>query len=67
MVRALALDMVNGHLGPCEGSRRIWWDAWEELGRPNELSPFVALATDTPVWNGRIVLRGLAELPVTLS
>jgi cytochrome P450 len=29
--------------------------------------PGVALATDTPVWNGRIVLRGLAELPVTLS
>ncbi len=28
--------------------------------------PGVALATDTPVWNGRIVLRGLAELPVTL-
>lgn len=29
--------------------------------------PRVDLATDTPVWNGRIVLRGLAELPVTLS
>jgi cytochrome P450 len=29
--------------------------------------PRVELATDTPVWNGRIVLRGLAELPVTLN
>ena len=29
--------------------------------------PGVDLATDTPEWNGRIVLRGLAELPVTLS
>jgi cytochrome P450 len=28
--------------------------------------PGMDLATDTPVWNGRIVLRGLAELPVTL-
>jgi cytochrome P450 len=29
--------------------------------------PRVDLATDTPEWNGRIVLRGLAQLPVTLS
>ncbi len=29
--------------------------------------PRVELATDTVVWNGRIVLRGLAELPVTLA
>ena len=29
--------------------------------------PSVDLATDAPRWNGRIVLRGLAELPVTLS
>ena len=28
--------------------------------------PNVALATDAPEWNGRIVLRGLAALPVTL-
>jgi hypothetical protein len=25
------------------------------------------IATDAPVWNGRIVLRGLDELPVTLG
>ena len=29
--------------------------------------PNVALATDTPEWNGRIVLRGLAALPLTLA
>jgi cytochrome P450 len=29
--------------------------------------PRVELATDRPEWNGRIVLRGLAELPVTLA
>ncbi len=29
--------------------------------------PGVELATDSLEWNGRIVLRGLAELPVTLS
>src|SRR5256714_89083 len=29
--------------------------------------PDMELATDTPEWDGRIVLRGLAELPVTLT
>jgi cytochrome P450 len=29
--------------------------------------PGVDLATDAPLWNGRIVLRGLAELPLILS
>jgi cytochrome P450 len=28
--------------------------------------PNIELATETPEWNGRIVLRGLARLPVTL-
>ena len=28
--------------------------------------PDIELATDTPQWNGRIVLRGLDALPVTL-
>ena len=28
-------------------------------------SPNIALATDTPEWNGRIVLRGLTKLPLT--
>jgi hypothetical protein len=29
--------------------------------------PDMQLATDTPAWNGRLVLRGLDSLPVTLS
>jgi cytochrome P450 len=29
--------------------------------------PGLALATDTPAWNGRLVLRGLDTLPVTLA
>ncbi len=29
--------------------------------------PRIELATDTPKWNGRLVLRGLDELPVTLG
>jgi cytochrome P450 len=29
--------------------------------------PDLDLATDTPAWNGRLVLRGLDSLPVTLS
>ncbi len=28
--------------------------------------PAMELATDSPEWNGRIVLRGLSRLPVTL-
>ena len=29
--------------------------------------PDMTLATDTPSWNGRVVLRGLDALPVTLG
>jgi cytochrome P450 len=29
--------------------------------------PALELATDAPPWNGRIVLRGLTTLPVTLA
>ena len=29
--------------------------------------PDMELATDVPAWNGRIVLRGLDSLPVTLG
>ena len=29
--------------------------------------PGLELATDTPAWNGRLVLRGLDFLPVTLG
>ena len=29
--------------------------------------PNVELATDTPEWNGRIVLRGLTRLPLSVS
>jgi len=58
MVRAVALDMVNGRLTPLEASRRIWWEGWEELGRPDELSPFVALATG---WEEDLSGRDLCE------
>ena len=29
--------------------------------------PTMELATDAPAWNGRIVLRGLDALPVTVA
>ncbi len=29
--------------------------------------PDIALATDAPAWNGRMVLRGLDALPVSLT
>jgi cytochrome P450 len=29
--------------------------------------PHMELATDEPAWNGRVVLRGLDALPVTLA
>jgi hypothetical protein len=44
--REWALDMVEGQRTPHEASSLIWWNAWEPLGRPDELTPFVGLASE---------------------
>lgn len=38
--------ILTGELTPIEGARRIWWQAWEHLGRPDDLTPFVAFASE---------------------
>ncbi|MBN9326958.1 MAG: hypothetical protein BGO38_14355 [Cellulomonas sp. 73-145] len=45
-VRSWARQIVNGTIEPYEGARLIWWQGWEALGRPDELTPFVGLASE---------------------
>jgi hypothetical protein len=48
--RALVLfwarEMVDGSLSPYQTSRLIWWEGWEKLGRPDDLTVFVGLASE---------------------
>ena len=45
-VRFWAGEIVDGTLTPYEGARLIWWHGWHELGDPDELTPFVGLASE---------------------
>ncbi len=45
MVRFWAGEMVAGTVTPYQGSRLIWWRGWEQLGRPEDLTVFVGLAS----------------------
>jgi hypothetical protein len=45
-VRFWAAEMLVGTLTPYEGSRLIWWNGWEPLERPDDLTPFVGLASE---------------------
>ena len=45
MVRYWATEMIAGTLTPYAGSRLIWWRGWEPLGRPDDLTLFVGLAS----------------------
>jgi len=46
LVLGWARDIDAGRLRPIDGARRIWSDGWEELGRPDELTQFVGLASE---------------------
>lgn len=46
LVRHWATEMVEGRLSAIKGSRLIWWEAWEHLGRPDSLTAFVGLASE---------------------
>ena len=46
LVRQWASDILAGRLSPFDGARRIWWEGWEKLGRPDSLTPFVGLASE---------------------
>jgi hypothetical protein len=45
-VRFWAAEMLAGTLTPYEASRLIWWRGWERLDRPDDLRPFVGLASE---------------------
>ena len=69
----LGRDGASGHLSfgsgihHCLGSALARLEGAEAIPALVRRYPGMALATDEPVWNGRIVLRGLEALPVTLS
>ncbi len=69
----LARDGAGGHLSfgsgihHCLGSALARLEGAEAVPALVRRFPGMELATDDPEWNGRIVLRGLDRLPVTLA
>lgn len=51
----------------CLGAALARMEGRQAIPRLLRRYPALALATDEPEWNGRMVLRGLATLPVTLA
>src|SRR5205085_11949570 len=51
----------------CLGSSLARLEGRIALGTLVRRFPSMELATDAPAWNGRMVLRGLEELPVALT
>lgn len=51
----------------CVGAALARLEARLALGTLVQRFPDMTLATDEPAWNGRLVLRGLDRLPVTLT
>jgi cytochrome P450 len=67
--RADARDHVSfgGGFHMCLGAHLARLEGQVAVSTLVRRHPRIALATDTPAWNGRIVLRGLVALPVTLT
>jgi cytochrome P450 len=57
----------GGGVHTCLGAYLARLEGRTAIGSLIQRFPNVALATDAPEWNGRIVLRGLNELPLTLN
>ncbi len=57
----------GGGVHHCLGSSLARTEGQLALGALARRFPQIELAADEPVWNGRIVLRGLDSLPVSLS
>jgi cytochrome P450 len=57
----------GGGIHHCLGAVLARAEARVAIGSMTRRFPGMQLATDTPAWNGRLVLRGLDSLPVTLS
>ena len=64
-----ARDLMSfgGGFHSCLGAHLARLEGQVAVGTMVRRFPNMQLTTDTPPWNGRIVLRGLAELPVRLS
>ena len=45
VARNIARKITSGELPPYEGARMIWTEVWNKCGRPDELTPFVGLAS----------------------
>jgi cytochrome P450 len=56
----------GGGIHSCLGAHLARLEAQVAIGTIVRRFPALALATDRPEWNGRIVLRGLTRLPVSL-
>jgi cytochrome P450 len=57
----------GGGVHHCLGSALARTEGQVALGTLVRRFPAIELATDEPVWNGRVVLRGLEALPVILG
>ena len=57
----------GGGVHYCLGSALARLEGQIAISRMARRFPRMELATDTPAWNGRLVLRGLDALPVTIS
>ena len=69
LTRRLAPQHLSfgGGIHHCLGAVLARAEARAAIGTLVRRFPDLALATDTPAWNGRLVLRGLDALPVTLG
>lgn len=56
----------GGGIHHCLGAVLARAEARVAIGSITQRFPAMQLATDTPAWNGRVVLRGLDALPVSL-
>ncbi len=57
----------GGGFHSCLGAHLARLEARVAIGTLVRRFPNIELATDTPEWNGRIVLRGLSHLPLAVS
>jgi cytochrome P450 len=57
----------GGGVHSCLGAHLARLEARVAIGTLVRRFPNVELATDQPEWNGRIVLRGLTRLPLSVS
>ncbi len=57
----------GGGVHSCLGAHLARLEGRDAITRLVRRFPNFELATDQPEWNGRIVLRGLTRLPLTIN